>query len=62
MSRRLTCPECGRFFGFEDLHSGEVRLRCSNCKNWTIIKASPHVELTNDVTPAHNDVDDTKKS
>jgi len=38
--RPIRCTRCGRFLGYEAIESGGVVLKCANCKNWTVVKAT----------------------
>ena len=49
MRKRLTCPNCGRFFGFEDIKRGKVELLCPNCKKWLIIIAREEKNARNTI-------------
>lgn len=40
MKNRFCCSNCNRFFGYESLKEGLLKMYCSNCKSWTILRAT----------------------
>lgn len=39
--QELHCAACGRFFGYQAVIYGIVKLKCSKCKEWTTIDIRP---------------------
>jgi len=40
-SRELYCLGCKRFLGYVAIAWGAIKIKCSNCKQWTILDVSP---------------------
>lgn len=40
-AQELRCPGCRRFMGYYAIAWGAVKLKCPNCKQWTILDISP---------------------
>jgi len=40
-TQEIHCPKCGRFFGYQAIMLGVVKLKCPNCKEWTTIEIMP---------------------
>lgn len=37
----IHCPGCRRFLGYQAIAWGVVKLKCPNCKKWTMLDVSP---------------------
>jgi phage FluMu protein Com len=33
----IRCSNCGHFLGLECIKTGVVKIKCKNCKGWTVI-------------------------
>lgn len=40
-TQEIHCPGCGRFLGAQAIVWGVVRIKCSNCKEFTTIDIQP---------------------
>lgn len=40
-AQEIHCAGCGRFFGFQAIVWGMVKLKCPNCHEWNTIDISP---------------------
>ena len=42
----IRCCSCGRFLGLECIKVGVIKLKCKNCKQWTVLLGE-ETDLTN---------------
>ena len=43
-TQQLRCANCNRFFGYQAVLLGVVKLKCGTCKSWTTIEILPEKE------------------
>lgn len=40
-AQEIRCPGCRRFLGYHAIAWGAIKIKCPNCKKWTILDISP---------------------
>lgn len=40
-AEELRCPGCRRFLGYVAIAWGAIKIKCPNCKQWTVLDVSP---------------------
>lgn len=41
IAQEMHCAGCGRFFGYQAIVWGIIKIKCPNCKEWNTIDITP---------------------